>query len=239
MELLIVVAIIGVLIALLFPAAQSIRVQSESARCMSNLSLIGKGFQLFAADNDGLAPASRPWGSSANTEYREAGYSSAFWTGWIAHYIGVHPAASAPSGQPILSAGLKCPAHTRLADQDSIPNTQYGMASAYPRPFWLIHSVANPSRAFLAADVGINGPGSVTRIPASEVHRDPSQMGFHHNGRANALFLDGSVRSLTIDDVPPWAARVGSHPQHEEYAQFWRGYDGVGRRGPTATKPVP
>jgi len=58
-ELLAVVAIIGVLAALVVGTVSKIRDAARRSTCASNLRQIGAAFQLYAADNRGLYPAPR------------------------------------------------------------------------------------------------------------------------------------------------------------------------------------
>jgi len=55
-ELLTVIAIIGILAAILIPVVGQARDQARSAACRSNLRQIGAGVHLYALDNEGLAP---------------------------------------------------------------------------------------------------------------------------------------------------------------------------------------
>ncbi|MFA6286493.1 MAG: DUF1559 domain-containing protein [Opitutaceae bacterium] len=58
-ELLAVIAIIGVLAGLLIGGISKIRDAARRTQCASNLRQIGAAFQLYAADNRGLFPAAR------------------------------------------------------------------------------------------------------------------------------------------------------------------------------------
>ncbi len=58
-ELLTVIAIIGILAAILIPVVGRVRENARAAGCLSNLKSIGTAFQLYAADNKGLYPALR------------------------------------------------------------------------------------------------------------------------------------------------------------------------------------
>lgn len=55
-ELLAVVAIIGILAALLLPVIQSAQDKGRAAVCLSNLRQIGAGIKLFGADQEGAVP---------------------------------------------------------------------------------------------------------------------------------------------------------------------------------------
>jgi len=58
-ELLSVIAIIGVLAAILIPTLGHVRETARQSECASNLRQIGAAFPLYAADNHGLYPAVR------------------------------------------------------------------------------------------------------------------------------------------------------------------------------------
>jgi prepilin-type processing-associated H-X9-DG protein/prepilin-type N-terminal cleavage/methylation domain-containing protein len=65
-ELLAVIAIIGVLAALLFPAINSSFEKGRSAACLSNLKQLASGVILYAGDNEGRTPSF----SSKNEQWR-------------------------------------------------------------------------------------------------------------------------------------------------------------------------
>jgi len=64
-ELLIVIAIIGILAAMLFPAFAKARESARRASCMSNLRQIGMGLQMYVGDHvermPGAGPTGREW----------------------------------------------------------------------------------------------------------------------------------------------------------------------------------
>lgn len=55
-ELIAVVAVIGVLLAILLPALAGARRAARSAACLVNLRSIGQAVQMYRGDNDGLLP---------------------------------------------------------------------------------------------------------------------------------------------------------------------------------------
>ncbi len=55
-ELLTVIAIIGVLAAILIPTVGSVRASSQDSRCLSNLRQTGTAIQTYISDNKGLLP---------------------------------------------------------------------------------------------------------------------------------------------------------------------------------------
>ncbi|AHF91406.1 hypothetical protein OPIT5_15450 [Opitutaceae bacterium TAV5] len=55
-ELLTVIAIIGILAGIMIPVVGSVRGKARQAQCLSNLRQIGTGFQLYLNDNRGVYP---------------------------------------------------------------------------------------------------------------------------------------------------------------------------------------
>ncbi len=68
-ELMVVIAIIGVLAALVFPMLSRAKESSRRARCATNLMQFGTAFQLYANDNNGFAP--RSWWGVRYGGYKE------------------------------------------------------------------------------------------------------------------------------------------------------------------------
>ncbi len=59
-ELLTVIAIIGILAAILIPVVGTVREQAKTGQCQSNLRQIGTAALLYSADNDDLLPPQHP-----------------------------------------------------------------------------------------------------------------------------------------------------------------------------------
>lgn len=70
-ELLTVIAIIGILAAILIPVVGTVRDSARAAQCTSNLRQIGNGIMLYAEDHNGHAPPAQYGGQTAyNTWHR-------------------------------------------------------------------------------------------------------------------------------------------------------------------------
>ena len=82
-ELLVVVAIIGLLVALLLPAVQTARESARRAQCANNLRQIGLGIQGFESSN-GFFPPAGGWPASMNTKPELHGVA---WMVWILPWI--------------------------------------------------------------------------------------------------------------------------------------------------------
>jgi prepilin-type N-terminal cleavage/methylation domain-containing protein len=56
-EMMIVIAIIGILAAIMVPNLLRSRAQAQFTKCQGNLKGIGTALEMYAADNDGMLPA--------------------------------------------------------------------------------------------------------------------------------------------------------------------------------------
>jgi prepilin-type N-terminal cleavage/methylation domain-containing protein/prepilin-type processing-associated H-X9-DG protein len=92
-EILIVIAIIGLLAAILFPAFVRARESAKRASCQSNLKQIGLGFAQYLQDNDGRYPQSQDLLTDPGTY--AASRTSTNWSSYINR-------APATSDDPIL-----------------------------------------------------------------------------------------------------------------------------------------
>ncbi|EIP97761.1 prepilin-type N-terminal cleavage/methylation domain-containing protein [Opitutaceae bacterium TAV1] len=191
-ELLTVIAIIGILAGIIIPVVGRVRSQAKAAQCVSNLREIGKGMITYATDNKDYFPPSRVTGISGPDNN---------WLYYLAPYVG-HPHPETPDWEWLKSicrqkGVLLCPENINVS-QDlwlysykmniwfrKIP---YGDATSIKTGVRL-SSITNPSRAFTAVD-GATGNGSVEFTSSGEI-------AYVHNGKANCLFADGHVRPNT------------------------------------------
>jgi prepilin-type N-terminal cleavage/methylation domain-containing protein len=79
-ELLVVIAIIALLVSIVVPALSAARNSAKDVMCLSHLSQIGKGFTLYANDNEGHIP------KNGGTSWKV----NIFWILAFAPYVGEH-----------------------------------------------------------------------------------------------------------------------------------------------------
>lgn len=107
-ELLIVIAIISVLAAILFPVFSRARENARRASCMSNLKQVGLGFIMYTQDYDEHMPPYSQALGSGNYTYPNGKISTAMNAGWpilIYPYVKNWQAYNCPSAESQYAGG--------------------------------------------------------------------------------------------------------------------------------------
>jgi len=201
-ELLVVMAILGLLAGLGIPAIKRGLDAGKTAKCANNLKQLGVGFQRFAAENSGTLPMA--WFND--------GYPG--WPGWdvlILDYLEVGTKGS--SGNRIYSENtptpLLCPADTcktNIFYTGPYGNFRYSYRiniSSQDMPGNIplrIVQLPSPSRQILVCDGEFKYYHHVSQNAALGGAIDKNNSNnvatTRHSGAANYLFVDGHVEKL-------------------------------------------
>ena len=107
-ELLTVIAIIGILAAIIIPVVGKVRSTARTSQSISNLRQIGMGINLYAEDNKGLIP-------DDNSIENVSGVSSAvFWSLALNPYVG----RGKTDGNSDISSFFTCPVYQSMIGTD-------------------------------------------------------------------------------------------------------------------------
>jgi prepilin-type N-terminal cleavage/methylation domain-containing protein len=209
-ELLTVIAIIGILAAILIPTVGSVRKKAATTRDVSKLREIGRGLLLHMNDNKGLLPnrnlpiiASRPteWIFQEAVERYLAKYSpnslynwSARGQMWYSSFAEAYP-GWAPSAGTVETTPLAFGYNSYLDD-----TRWMGRTSVIP----------SPSQVVIVGEInGESVPGGSRsrsfnpRVRPDFVANKASQYRVSRNGSALYLFVAGNVRSIQGDQSEP------------------------------------
>jgi prepilin-type N-terminal cleavage/methylation domain-containing protein/prepilin-type processing-associated H-X9-DG protein len=203
-ELLTVIAIIGILAAILVPVVGSVRAKARAAQCASNLRQLGLGFALFSQER-GYFPGSGNIGRSGVDT----------WHTILEPYI---PVRGVGSGTVIESIFL-CPVARQNGQYFYVGTiwdgpTKLGAFHSSYAYNWQVSGQNLSNLSSAKAGVGlaigkfddglsrtilaIDGATSY-QLQATDAHV-AERVKFLHSDRANALFADGHVQSLSVSD---------------------------------------
>jgi prepilin-type N-terminal cleavage/methylation domain-containing protein/prepilin-type processing-associated H-X9-DG protein len=229
-ELLTVIAIIGILAAIFIPTVAAVRQSARSATCVSNLRQVGTAIQLFATDNKGLFPGSGARSSGTSASWQD-----------VLNAIVFEASLSAPR-PPLQRLG-----DTPVAGQIYCPSMEpWGTTARYPRAYVINGNVAdlntttnppmptwgplfnyqkgrpvvlfrNPSRTVLVLESERNGDGVSPAAPLDQIvmgdgttappwSANSQSFAFRHKNRMHVLFMDTHVESLS----PEQAAKINN-----------------------------
>ncbi|RRJ95920.1 prepilin-type N-terminal cleavage/methylation domain-containing protein [Opitutaceae bacterium TAV4] len=178
-ELLTVIAIIGILAAIIIPTVGAVRATAKTARCASNLRQIGAAALLFSHDNK----------QNRLVSYNFYGDLATLGTSYLPKLT---------LGDMNNRAGIwMCPEDTTdrssFTGTPSIDHISYGVNATLvgmSPEYWrtgksLLSDIENHSRTIYFADAS-----------ASYIRRDNQKALFRHRGKINAVFFDGHVATL-------------------------------------------
>ena len=219
-ELLSVIAIVGILAAILIPTLSHVREAARSSDCSSNLRQIGVAFQLYAADNRGLYPAPRSpsyTGSySANNPPPGANPSLNNWQVEISRYIIRDQNLTQIKNTGAVSNIAHCPSYDLLfPDVSKLTNYSNYSTAGYGMNFNLNVGGFN-----------INGGGGgftiSTRFPAASLNNPASSVlvGDSSEYYINSQYQSNGWAVVTNDPGKPDGYLTGAPTRHGSSANY-------------------
>lgn len=184
-EVLVVIGILAILAAILFPAGMRAVDSSRSVKCLNNLRQIFLAMEGYVADNNQEYPGAYNGVTKSTT-----------WIWDLAPYAGMQSNSMGPAPLPRTAGIFVCPAHKHKGDRSVsyayntfiMPQTGWG---------WNYRKLAvpSPSKTILLAEVDKN---TDTFWPTVEQDVDRR----HPGKSANYLFVDGHAENL-IEKIAP------------------------------------
>ncbi len=208
-ELLTVIAIIGILAAILIPTVGAVRKRASTTSDISNLRQIGQGIALHVNDNKGLLPnnktpifgtAATPGGGDRWT-FQEA----------VDRYFGKGPKFNSSSIYNYLSRGNmwysnyaeEFPGFTPPAGYLQTRPVAYGFNPYVNNTRWQgrFSAINSPARTVIVGET--NNLGLTTTVAPVTTGDVGTGYRVNRDGRALYLFCDGHVASLVGDQSEP------------------------------------
>ncbi|PIU61753.1 MAG: hypothetical protein COS85_20380 [Armatimonadetes bacterium CG07_land_8_20_14_0_80_59_28] len=184
----VVIAIIAILAAILFPVFARAREKARTASCQSNLKQIALAFHMYAQDFDETYPVAVWYGSSSN------------WSTNVEPYLRNSQILTCPSAIPSAAPSYGYNGYYRVY--------YHGKASGGTSTAWgaaTLAEVQYPSEIFLAYDAYSFGNSVVrySRFYAGTTWGYGKTNETLHNGGMNAAFCDGHVKWVSANVVQP------------------------------------
>lgn len=209
-ELLTVIAIIGVLAGILIPVVRHAREQSRQAACTANIRQYGVAASLYAQEHKGRLPY-----PLNNTIAGSSPINN--WAGLLYPYVtGAGEATSWNHIRQMLAPdSVGCPSNDPTESGPSQPWFSYkmnyylgenlgGTTGVLGRP---VQTINNPAKVVFLADGRVPGQGAnpefwyATVASATSGTNGSRALGYPHQGRANLFFVDGHVGTITPDEA--------------------------------------
>lgn len=207
-ELVIAIAVIGVLLSILLPSLHSARSASHREQCAHNLSMLGVAWGAYLDDHNQqfpvlLAQPAWQWGGARFSAVNGEGHLDL--NRPLSMYV------SAPAGERTAVSVLECPADTGI--ESDLDGAGTGGRSAF-RSFgasyransflltgWM--SAEASDRRPISRDALLAPPAAMVLIGDAGWYEQQHQTGrtahWHgDDGQCNLLFLDGSVREQAV-----------------------------------------
>lgn len=225
LELLVVIAVIGILSGLIVPAVISARATVQSAVCRSNLRQLGIALSVYMANhNDRFMPIRTSnlsyWFGLRTTSEHSDPASRVFdrTQGYLSPYL-----------DDSRTVGV-CPAFGAGARLDG-PPVGYAYNHAYLGPTLMYSRVRIPSRLVVLVDSAriSSGHPSFDHTPEGSLEEnyylDPyifPRIHFRHNGTANVLFADWHVSQVVpVDLASGGDGRVGHFCDADNWQEYY------------------
>ncbi len=201
-ELLTVIAIIGILAAIIIPTVGAVRKSAQAAACTSNLRQMGVAFQLYAQANRGLLPP---------PQERDVTWPQNQWMFKLQPYLESRRVGDSATNNQLCFDGIfRCPGKTdwNLNGGSDAYKVSYGMntfdaTNAGEQTKYEARQLSrlqHPALTMLAMDrgtfredgsIGLTGTYVINR---NYIYRD--SVGLRHKERDNVLFVDGHVEAI-------------------------------------------
>lgn len=202
LELLTIVAIVGILVALSIPVAIKATEVALKAKCLGNLRAIGGLIPLYSQDHDGLLPGPSPNGLSARYERGNINDPRT-----LSHFFIPYVDPGIQSGESKLMEIFVCPAARPLFSAAEATNplsygktgTRKNSIEIQPSPFGGRTGTTITSMPAKVHSLNANLRDIIAVLDRAKPAADSSATA--HKTSRNILFMDGHVRNVPLTQI--------------------------------------
>ena len=207
-ELLTVIAVVGVLAAILIPVAGRVRASAKQSKCAASLRTIHQAFGLYASDNKGYYPAARFHGTQSdptkgrrNTSFNNGAYGN-HWEGELKPYVGVNLRTVASTTSPIPNFAICPEGLTGMNSHLVYKGPTWASSSGYSLDYQVkAIEIRNPPKTILVGDSDDYHLGLWAAMQPDAEGKFTSGDPIRHSDKANYLYADGHVEKLTLSQA--------------------------------------
>jgi prepilin-type N-terminal cleavage/methylation domain-containing protein len=196
-EMLAVIAIVGLLAAILLPALGRTQAKARRIQCLTNLRQTGIGFHSFLHDHSDNFPMQVSTNSGGTEEVLLAGYRPG-----VEFYVSYAPfqALSNDLASPWIFACPSDPARTPATDFETLNNRNVSYFVGANADYELPNSILAGDRNIISASPGSGSSRTLVRLNESAPANWTREL---HGWKGNELFADGHAervngRTLTL-----------------------------------------
>ena len=235
-ELLVVITVISILAAIIFPVFSEAREKARETQCLSNIKQIGTAFMMYMDDYEGCYPAAP---IADNLIHK---FEGEFYCGHTVPLTAADvPRAQFGSYRAQLASYVKadklffCPSDRRNIAKDYAWEVKKRFTSYHYRYFigarsvvsehketWTENMLSEPSRTFIFHEYLPFHKG-YKMMGSTSSKDDPWE--WTDKSRFNMLFGDGHAKSYATAESIPWNGETGTYdyhwPKHNDGAGTW------------------
>lgn len=207
LELLAVTAILAILAALALSVVRMSIAAGDRTACLHNLKTLHAGVMLFAAENNGQIVAANSGSDNSLPQFR----------------VHLQPYLSNGEGPAKEEKYFFCRAALRARNVNfSEPTITYGYngslsyPTAQPPRLMRLNEISQPGKTMMIMDGRFARPTIWNLVVGPGANRRPQPADFVHDGRVNAIYVDGHASTLNPEELPADSKDV-----------FWNAKDSV------------